>query len=34
VLQVFDGDNHQNYEIDREQLTSGLVLCIRHRRKT
>ena len=24
VLQVFDGDNHQNYEIDREQLTSGL----------
>jgi len=24
VLQVFDGESHQNYEIDREQLTSGL----------
>jgi TonB family protein len=24
VLQVFDGDSHQSYEIDRQQLTSGL----------
>ena len=24
VLQVFDGDSRQNYDIDREQLTSGL----------
>jgi protein TonB len=24
VLQVFDGESHQNYDIDREALTSGL----------
>ena len=26
VLQVFDGDHHQSYDIDRQQLTSGLGL--------